>query len=216
MKKLLFATSFTTLGLLLSSAHAVVLANGGFETGTFSGWSGNFLASTVAAPGVGAQEGSFAGKLEGGANVAEVNQVFPANPGEVFNLSGYMLSEATIPTGPSFGLFKIVFLNIANGVIPFPASNVSIGGYNASFPGAESTPFLNNGSPVNTWVFSEVQVLAPADTVQVQFLALNVDFAGGTNPIWFDGIQATLIPEPTSVTLAGLGTLALLVRRRRK
>lgn len=202
------------LGLTMASAHATVIVNGGFETGDLSGWGGNFLASSVAAPPV-AQEGSFAAKLEGPGNVAEVSQVVPANPGDVVTMSGFLLTESTIPAGDSFGLFKVVFKNIADGDIPFDPALVTVGGYNAGFPGAESTPFLNNSSPVNTWVFSEVQVTAPAETVNVQLLALNVDFAGGNNPIWFDSIQATVVPEPTSSLLVGLGALGLLVRRRR-
>lgn len=216
MKNLLWVASVASLGMLANPANAAVLANGGFETGDLTGWSGNFLATTVGAPGVGAQEGSFAAKLEGPANVAEVNQTVAANPGDVVTMSGYMLTEATIPAGASFGLFKIVFKNLANGDIPFDAGLVTIGGYNGSFPGAESTPFVDNSSAINTWVFSQVQVTAPAETVSVQFLALNVDFAGGNNPVWFDGIQATVVPEPASVTMSGLGVLALLVRRRRK
>lgn len=216
MNKLRFATSLATLGLLSSAAHAVVLANGGFETGDFTGWSGNLLASTVGAPGVGAQEGTKAAKLQGGFDVAEVNQTFAANPGDVAKMSGWMLTEATLPGGPSFGLFKIVFRDSLNVDIAFPAANVTIGTYNSSFPGAESIPQLTSSSAINTWTFSEVEVLVPANTVSVLFLALNVDFNTGPNPIWFDGIQASVIPEPTSVTMAGLGALALLVRRRRK
>jgi hypothetical protein len=217
MKNPLLLTTVGIFAVLANPASAVVLANAGFETGNLTGWSGNFLATTVGAPGVGAQEGSFAAKLEGPSNVAEVNQTFAANPGDVVTMSGYMLTEATIPAGPSFGLFKIVFKNLANGDIPFDAGLVTIGGYNGSFPGAESTPFVNNASAINTWIFSQVQVTAPAETASVQFLALNVDFAGGNNPIWFDDIQATIvpIPEPASVMLSGLGALALLVRRRR-
>ena len=207
--------SLSLLAVSAAPSSATVIANGGFETGDLASWGGNFLASTVGAPGVGAQEGSFAAKLEGPINVAEVNQFVPASPGDVVTMSGYILTEATIPAGPSFGLFKIVFKNAANGDIPFDAGLVSIGGYNASFPGAESTPFLNNASPTNTWVFSQVQVTAPAETVNVQLLALNVDFAGGNNPIWFDGIQATVVPEPGSALLVGLGAIGLLGRRRR-
>jgi hypothetical protein len=217
MKQRIALITMGHLGMLVHPVSAVVLANGGFETGDLSGWGGNFLATTVGAPAIaGAQEGAFAAKLEGPTAVAEVNQFFPANPGDVVTMSGYMLTEAAIPAGPSFGLFKIVFKNVANGDIPFDAGLVTIGGYNASFPGAESTPFVNNATPINTWVFSEVQVTAPAETASVQLLALNVDFAGGNNPIWFDGIQASIVPEPTSLMLSGLGALTLLSRRRRQ
>jgi hypothetical protein len=38
---------------------------------------------------------------------------------------------------------------------------------------------------------TEAQGVAPEGTVEVQFLLLNVDFAGGSeSPIWFDDAQA--------------------------
>jgi hypothetical protein len=216
MNKLALLTSLASIGFLVNPASAVVLTNGGFESGNLTGWSGNFLGTTVGAPGVGAFEGSFAAKLEGPGGVAEVNQLFAVNPGNIVNMSGYLLTENVIPGGPSFGLFKIVFKNLANGDVPFDPALITKGVYNAGFPGAESLVNVNSGTAINTWTFAEVEVQAPAEAVSVQFLALNVDFAGGNNPVWFDGIQATIVPEPASVTMAGLGVLGLLIRRRRK
>jgi hypothetical protein len=58
-------------------------------------------------------------------------------------------------------------------------------------PGVDSVPFINAASAVNEWVFTEAQGVAPEGTVEVQFLLLNVDFAGGSeSPIWFDDAQA--------------------------
>ena len=102
-----------------------------------------------------------------------------------------MLTEAALPAGDSFGLAKIVFFDI-DGKELVPAS-ASIGVINTQFPVIESEPFLNSASPVNTWVFSEAQGVAPAGTVEVAFLLLNVDFAGGENPIWFDDAQAIFV-----------------------
>jgi hypothetical protein len=169
-----------------------VLANGGFEAGDFTGWTGNG-ANTVAAPVVGAQSGAFAAQLTttGGNGVADLSQSFAANPGDEINFSVWMLTEAALPAGASFGLAKIVFKD-ADGIDLLPES-ASIGVINVDFPGIESQPFVNDASPVDTWVFSEAQGIAPAGTATVQFLLLNVDFAGGENPIWFDEAQAIFL-----------------------
>jgi len=74
-----------------------------------------------------------------------------------------------------------------------PAS-VSIGQFGPpENPGIESLPFLDAASAVDTWVFSEAQGVAPAGTVEVAFLLLNVDFGGGENPIWVDTAQALFV-----------------------
>ena len=173
-------------------APGIGLVNGGFEAGDFSGWTVAAGENTVGAPGAGARSGAFAAQLTttGGQGVAEISQTFAADPGDEVNFSTWMLTEASIPAGDSFGLAKIVFRDAAgNALLP---ESASIGVINSDFPGIESQPFLNSESPVDTWVFSEAQGVAPDGTVEVSFLLLNVDFAGGENPIWFDDAQASL------------------------
>ncbi|MGD9341237.1 MAG: hypothetical protein PVG76_09905, partial [Chromatiales bacterium] len=171
----------------------IELANGGFETGDFSGWTINAGDNTVGAPGAGARSGAFAAQLtqNGGGGVPEIRQTFAASPGDEINLSAWLLTEAALPDGASFGLVKIVFQDAA-GVDLIPES-ASIGVINTEFPGIESQPFLNSASPVDTWVFSQAQGVAPAGTAQVVFLVLNIDFAGGENPIWYDDAQALFV-----------------------
>ncbi|MDH3970273.1 MAG: hypothetical protein OEU56_24965, partial [Rhodospirillales bacterium] len=174
--------------------EGIELVNSDFETGDFAGWTVNAGDNTVGVPGVGAQSGAFAAQLTapGGNGVAEIRQTFAANPGDEVNFSAWMLTEAALPAGPSFGLAKIVFTDAGGNALE-PAS-VSIGQFGPpENPGIESLPFLNDVSTANTWVFSEAQGVAPEGTVEVSFLLLNVDFAGGENPIWFDNAQASLV-----------------------
>ncbi len=112
-------------------------------------------------------------------------------PGDEVNFSAWMLTETALPTGATFGLAKIVFQD-AGGNDLVPAS-ASIGVLNTDNPGIDSAPTLNDTSAVNTWVFTEAQGVAPAGTTQVAFLLLNVDFAGGENPMWFDDAEASLV-----------------------
>lgn len=170
-----------------------VLENPGFEAGNASGWfeTGD-ISGSIGAPSAGAQSGRLSVELTiaGGGAVPEVRQTFPASPGEVYEMSGFMLTEGGLPAGPSFGLYKIVFQDEC-GTDLF-VSDIETGGQNVDFPGVESTPFLDAGAPAGTWVESVARGTAPAGTVQVVFLALNVDFAGGENPIWFDNISASV------------------------
>lgn len=168
-----------------------LLENGSFESG-LTGWLPG--SATVGAPGAGAESGSFAVKAELGPGVGGVRQSFPAMPGEEYNMQGFMLNENPIPAGPSFGLLKIVFRD-ANGV-DLSVSEISQGTQDNANPGVESLPRLDSNTPTtDEWVFTEAQGVAPPNTVEVVFLALNVDFAGGVNPIWFDSIEATLVTD---------------------
>jgi hypothetical protein len=118
-----------------------------------------------------------------------------------------------LPANATFGLLKIVW---SNGVMDLPPGPIFFGqpGPPAN-PGVESLPFLNSASPTNTWIFTRAQGIAPAGTTQVSFFALFVDQSAGTG--YFDDLQATLIPEPATVSLLGLALFggAALVRRRR-
>lgn len=219
MNKMNVLVAFVAAASLSGAASANLLTNGGFETGDLTGWNEGPGTKVLGAPSAGAFEGNFALEMtEPAAGVPEVNQgifesgggVFPASPGQEFNLSGYMLTENALPGGPVFGLLKIVFEDAAGNDLE-PAS-VSIGqAADPAFPGAESLPFANLDSTPGEWFFTETQAVAPAGTASVGFLALVVDFGGGNNPIWFDNIVAT--PEPTS--LIGLALVGLAALRRR-
>ena len=200
-----------------ATSMAQPLINGGFESdavGTLTtGWSINNGGTTSANY---AQSGSKSLLIDS-TGVGQwwspnVYQTFSASAGQEFNLSGYMLAPTAI-VGGSFGLFKIEFRDAASAILQ-PAS-VSIGG-NAAGPyyGAESTPFLNGASPVGQWVFSEAQGVAPANTATVWFYALNVNDL--PNSMYFDTISASVVPEPSTLAVAGLALASLVSFRRRK
>ena len=116
-----------------------LLTNGSFETGDLTGWLDPFAgggSAIVDAPGVGAQNGDFAARLELASGVGELRQTFPASPGEEYNMNGWILTESALPVGPSFGLFKIVFRD-ENGA-DLEVIDIEIGGQDPAFPGVES------------------------------------------------------------------------------
>jgi hypothetical protein len=77
-----------------------------------------------------------------------------------------------------------------------PAS-AEIGNINTSFPGIESTPFLNGASPASQWVFTQAKGKAPAGTTQVLFFLLNVNPPGSATSMYLDDIEANLVGAPT-------------------
>ncbi|MGL5017201.1 MAG: hypothetical protein ACRDBP_03640, partial [Luteolibacter sp.] len=192
-----------------STSMAALLTNGGFESATAPGaptaWTLNLSGGSALTSIAYAQSGSQSLVIDstgaGAWNSPNAFQEFAASAGQEFNFQGYMLRSGAI-TDASFGLLKMEFRDAANAIL-LPAS-ASIGGINNSFPGVESTPFLNNGSVgVDTWLFTQLQGVAPTNTAKVQFYLLNVNQGVAPGPMYFDNISATLIPEPSALALTG-------------
>jgi hypothetical protein len=182
-----------------------LLLNGGFESGDTSGWiTGGFVLPVTV------QSGLFSLVLDapGGITVPSAYQEIPASPGETFTLSGYLYTGETLPANATFGLLKIVFRD-SGGVDLEPAS-ISKGQFGPPLnPGAESLPFLNDESPVEEWIFSEAQAVAPEGTAFVEFFLILVDESAAT--IGFDSISATRssgaggVPQPVFFRLVNNG-----------
>ncbi len=197
-----------TLFCLMTTVAAVFMPGGGddnllenpsFETGDLTGWT-EVAGFVVGAPVAGPQSGSFACEITLGGGVGELVQTFPASAGEEYYFSGWMLAESGVPAG-TFGLYKILFRDAGGNDLL--VTDITTGGQDPNFPGVESTPFLNELSASGVWVFSEAQGVAPAGTVEVLFLVLNVDFGGGTNPIWYDNAQASIVGDGTNLLFNG-------------
>ncbi|NDV61210.1 family 16 glycosylhydrolase [Puniceicoccales bacterium CK1056] len=184
-----------------------LLTNGSFNTAIGAEWTQNLSGGSAGNSSAYVRTGANSLVIDstGAGDWASPNlsQTFPASPGQEFNLQGYMLAPAGSIPGTSFGLLKIEFTN-ALGEALDPAS-VSIGGSaDAPFFGAESTPFLNSVSAIGDWIPTETQAVAPAGTVSVRFVALNVNQPGNPGPMYFDDIVATDVA-------AGGGQVDLLV-----
>jgi len=174
---------------------ANLLANGDFEYGSTFGWEIFATASSAVA-----RDGTYSLQLDAsGDYTAPLNfQTIPASPGEEFNLSGYMYTATPLPADATFGLFKIIFKDLIGDDLP-PAS-VSIGqpAGDPAFPGGESLPMLDATSPVGSWVFSEVQTVAPSNTASVSFFVINIDQSANT--MYFDSIEAVEVAEVPEIS----------------
>lgn len=193
--------------LVLTGASQVaaqnLILNPGFETdaavgqepivGFATDWTQLFNnAATVSSPDI-VRTGIGSLKLEGGGGfgVPGAFQSMPANPGEIWDLQGYMYIPTALPADITFGLLKIVF---NDGSADLPPGEILIGQPGpAANPGIESLPFANSAAPVGEWVFTQARGVAPAGTVSVSLFALFVDQSAGT--VYFDDLQGGIVED---------------------
>jgi hypothetical protein len=190
--------------LIVSPAVAQnLLVNGGFEddavTGAdpvpfANGWNlvNTGTKNTVSAPNGTVRTGVGALELigNGGFGVPLGLQSFPAEPGQTYDLQGYIRVNDALTAGTR-ALLKITFRDEIAATDLEPAS-ITIGTADAQpFPGIISAPQLNNASPSDEWVFAQARGVAPANTTQVSFFAILVDETLST--AYFDDMQATLV-----------------------
>jgi hypothetical protein len=228
MKKLFILV--TALAVAATAGHAQnLLSNADFEMDGVTGvapadWDTALSGASGQISSDYAQSGSYSLAIDstgaGAWAAPNVLQTLPASPGMEYTLSGYMLHPDSDPiTDASFGLLKLEFRDASDNLIDV-AGLVSKGtAAGGGFPGAESTPVLDNASGTDSWIFSETVVTAPANAVTANFILLNVNQgpgAGSPSPMYFDNISATAVPEPTAFALFfGAAALGLVMYRRR-
>jgi hypothetical protein len=209
--------------LAASASAANVLVNPGFETdavlnaapvGGATGWTTFGNATTASALNDPVLGGIGSLKLAGGGgfSVPGADQSFPASPGQTWDLQGFMLTPAGLPSDATFGLLKIVFNNGTSDLAP---GTINFGQAAApANPGIESLPQLNSLVAPNTWVFTHAQGVAPAGTTKVTLFALMVDQSKGTG--YFDNLSGGRVPEPSTLMLTGIASIAGLIGFRRR
>jgi len=143
---------------------------------------------------------------------------------------GLYFTSAAVGSDPAGGGIPIAPLALGTG----PGSTVAVATGNSSTPGYyDSTPFFNAGVAAGTSVNVEVIAYPTGDTyanapyrghsapfsiVTVPVTSTAPNSTGQPDGVHFAGgiIVVSVVPEPTTLALAGLGGLASLVALRRK
>ena len=202
-----------------TTSMANLLANPGLETDAVAGnaptnattgWSqggpaNDVLTSSNPPDPVHGGIGSLQLSAGGGFSVPVAFQRFAASPGQTWDFQGFGLITNALPAGATFGLLKLVWQNSATQDLQ--VGTVLIGtGVGPANPGIESV-HMDSTSPLNTWIFMETSGIAPSNTAFADLLAINVD--QNAAKMWFDDMNATVVPEPSSIVLALSGLLSL-------
>ncbi len=207
MNKSHLAISALTLMVALPSlSQAVELTtNGGFETGTFAGWT------------------QFAtGPNQTITNVSPSSGVFAA---EIFNTvaaSNSLMKQANIgvgivTAGQTVNISFDAKGSFANGGVAFAEFFSEIAG------GGVSSSQILGGAPLNlnanTWTTFNYTVTAGANVsggVTLQLGATTGAAPGSFAHVFYDNASVTVVPEPATMTALGVGALALMRRRKNK
>jgi hypothetical protein len=180
-----------------------LLLNSGFEddavTGAepvpfATGWNlvNGGTKSTVSAPNSPVHTGTGALELTGpgGYQVPLGLQSFPAEPGQTYDLQGWIRVNTAL-TGATRAVLKITFRDL-NAAMDLEPASVSIGTADTpDFPGILAAPQLSSATAAGEWIFAQARGVAPANTMEVSFFAILVDDQAST--AYFDDLQATLV-----------------------
>jgi hypothetical protein len=149
----------------------------------------------------------------GGYSVPGTYQDFAASAGEVFTLSGWVYTpNALVANDNDFAILQLSFFtgsppnNYAGGTGVGAAVGVNVGDPNGGGGVA---------LPQGVWTFASVSATAGAGTQSMGAYLLDIN-ADANADFYFDDMSLQVVPEPTTLALAGLGGLSLLWSRCRR
>lgn len=152
----------------------------------------------------------------GGYSVPGAYQTLPTAAGDEYDLTGFSYAATAPPAGTDFGILQITFFSGPNaggnnlGTIDVSNGNTPTGAGNAQVSNQ-----INSSSPAGTWISMDTGIAeAPAGAESLAVYALVIDQNATT--VYFDDLSLTAVPEPTTLSLAGLGLLGLLGIRVRR
>jgi hypothetical protein len=147
---------------------------------------------------------AFSGSAAAGAATAHLQQTVAGAAGTSYKLTGWAGGEANL-TGNA--VFAIDFLNSGGGLLSSASLDIT------------AQLVIPNGESFNYKQYS-VEGTAPAGTTQVRARASMLNGlpnpAGGGQAYVVDDFTLTVVPEPATLGMFGLGLLGLQMARRRR
>jgi hypothetical protein len=213
-----------SLALAQSGIAQNLLTDPGFELGTVApnpnpngvaGWASfggaQFLTTPLAHSGASVLDMPDNG---GGYSVPGAFENFAASPGQSFTLSGWVYTPNALVTGDND--FAILQLSFFTGAPPNNyggGTQLNVVGVNVGDPAGGGGVAL----PQGVWTFASVTATAAAGANSVGAFVLDIN-ADSSADFYFDDMSLTAspVPEPATLSLAGLGLLGLLGSRIRR
>jgi PEP-CTERM motif len=195
-----------------STLQAQGLVDAGFESGTpvpsgVGGWDTfNGAAFSTAE----ALSGSYSmlNSGPGGYTVPGAVQFLTSSAGSEYDLTGFGYTPTAL-TGASAGFLQVTFFSGVDG------AGSNLGTVETSAGNALPSNEITSTSPTGSWISLNTGIFqAPAGTESLAVYTLVLD-ANATS-VYFDNLNLTAVPEPSSLALlgAGLGIPFYLWRRR--
>ncbi|MEM6550671.1 MAG: PEP-CTERM sorting domain-containing protein [Planctomycetota bacterium] len=204
------AAALSLMAIGPATAQIELVTNGGFETGDFTGYVGfptgpgqqNVVSTNPSS-------GNFAAEIVN--DVAFSNSLFKAanlapgllTAGQTVNISFDARGSYAAPGGVAFAEF---FTELSGGGT---SSAEILGG----------APLAINSDPDVWTTFNFSTVVGPDSSGGITLQLGATNGPGTPTTMYYDNVSVTvdsLIPEPTSMILMGLGGLAMVGRRRKK
>jgi hypothetical protein len=208
------ACAATVLILGNSTVHAQgLLSDPGFESGTavssgIGGWNtfnGAVFSTAEALTG----SYSMLDSGPGGYTVPGSVQFLASSPGSEYNLTGYGYITSAL-TGASAGFVQVTFYSGADG------GGDNLGTVETTPGNALASNEITSTSPTGTWISLDTGTFeAPADTESIAVYTLVLDAT--PTSVYFDNLDLTSVPEPSSLALLSVGLgIPFYLRRRLK
>lgn len=101
-------------------------------------------------------------------------QCYPVTAGQNVSMRGYFLRPQGVAMGQGSALYmKVECKDAMDNVIPVPVENILVGQEEGGpFPGVQSVPQLTDSSDPDVWIQSDIEFIAPENTVVVCFIVI--------------------------------------------